>query len=150
MRFLGRALPRCCLRPTGVMALLMLIAVGCAASRGDVSGKVTYKGKALVFGTVQLQAADKTLKQANIENDGSYSIPGVPLGEARVAVSSINPQSSDTQPLVRGERGATTPPKAPPPVAGWFPIPSDYGDINKSRLTYTVKKGPNTYDIELK
>jgi hypothetical protein len=132
------------------MALLMLVAVGCAAGRGDVSGKVTYKGKALVFGTVQLQAADKTLKQANIEKDGSYSIPGVPLGEARIAVSSANPQGPDFQPLVRGERQPTTPSKAPPPVAGWFPIPSDYGDINKSRLTYTVKKGPNTYDIDLK
>jgi hypothetical protein len=132
------------------MALLMLIAVGCAASRGDVSGKVTYKGKALVFGTVQLQAADKTLKQANIESDGSYTIPGVPLGEARVAVVSTNPQSSDFQPLVRGDRQPTMPPKASPSVAGWFPIPSDYGDINKSRLTYTVKKGPNTYDIDLK
>jgi hypothetical protein len=68
-------------------------------------------------------------------------------------VSSTNPQSPDFQPLVRGERGEkqpTTPPKAPSPVAGWFPIPSDYGDINKSRLTYTVKKGPNTYDIDLK
>jgi len=136
-----------------MMALLMLVAVGCAAGRGDVSGKVTYKGKALVSGTVQLEAADKTLMQANIGNDGSYSIPGVPLGEAHIAVSSTNPQGPDSQPLVRGERGdrqPTTPPKAQPAVAGWFPIPSEYGDINKARLTYTVKKGPNTYDIELK
>jgi hypothetical protein len=139
-----------------MMALLMLVAVGCAAGRGDVSGKVTFRGKALVSGTVQLQAADKTLKQANIENDGSYSILGVPLGEAHLAVSSTNPQGPESQPLARGERGErgdrqpTTPPKAAAPAAGWFPIPSDYGDINKSRLTYTVKKGPNTYDIELK
>lgn len=155
MRSPGRALLRCCLRPSGVMALLMLAAGGCAAGRGDVSGKVTYKGKALVLGTVQLQAADKTLLQANIGNDGSYSIPGVPVGEARFAVSSTNPQGPDSQPLARGERGErgerqATPPKAAPPVAGWFPIPSEYGDINKSRLAYTVKKGPNTYDIDLK
>jgi hypothetical protein len=152
MRSLCSGLPRCCLRPAGVMALVMLAAVGCAAGRGDVSGKVTYKGKALVSGTVQLEAADKTLMQANIGNDGSYSIPGVPLGEARVAVSSTNPQGPDSQPLVRGERGDRQPttPKAAPPVAGWFPISSEYGDINKSRLTYTVKKGPNTYDIDLK
>jgi hypothetical protein len=152
MRSLGRVLLRYRLRPSGVIALLLLVAGGCAAGHGDVSGKVTYKGKALVLGTVQLQAADKTLLQANIGSDGSYSIPGVPLGEARVAVSSTNPQSADSQPLVRGERGERQPttPKAPPPVAGWFPIPAEYGDLNKSRLTYTVKKGPNTYDIDLK
>jgi hypothetical protein len=129
-----------------VFSLLMLIAVGCAG-RGDVSGKVTYKGKALVFGTVQLEAADKSFKQANIESDGSYSIPGVPVGEARVAVSSANPKSSDFQPLVRE---GSPPPRPRPEVHGWFPIPSEYQDINKSPLTYTIKRGPNTYDIELK
>jgi hypothetical protein len=110
-----------------------------------VSGKVSYKGKALVWGTVQLEAADKTFKQANIESDGSYSIPGVPVGEARVAVSSVNPQSSDFQPLHAG-------PKFQPakPITGWFPIPSEYQDINKAKMTYTVKSGSNTYDIDLK
>jgi hypothetical protein len=146
MRSRCSALVRCCLRPAGVIALLMLVVVGCAG-RGDVSGKVSYKGKALVFGTVQLEAADKTFHQANIESDGSYSIPGVPVGEARVAVSSANPQSSRFQPLVRGER---PPPPPRPPVPGWFPIPEQYEDINKSRLTYSVKSGANTYDIDLK
>ncbi len=143
MRSLCSARVRCCARPSGVIALLLLVVVGCAG-RGDISGKVTYKGKALVWGTVQIEAADKTFKQANIE-DGSYSIPGVPVGEARVAVSSTNPQSSDFQPLHAGPRFQ---PKTP--IKGWFPIPSEYQDINKSPLTYTVIRGPNTYDIELK
>jgi hypothetical protein len=62
MRFLGRALVSGWVRPSGVIALLALV-VGCAG-RGDVSGRVTYKGKALVFGTVQMAAADKTFKWA--------------------------------------------------------------------------------------
>jgi hypothetical protein len=127
-----------------VLSVLTLVAVGCAG-RGDVSGKVTYKGKALVFGTVQMEAADKTFKQVNIESDGSFAIPGVPVGEARIAVSSANPHSSDFQPLHAGPR--FQPAK---PVTGWFPIPSEYQDINKSPLTYTVNRGLNTYDIELK
>jgi hypothetical protein len=142
MRSLGSALVRAWAAPFVVIALLTLV-VGCAG-RGDISGKVTYKGKALVFGTVQMEAADKTFKQANIEPDGSFSIPGVPVGEAHVAVSSANPQSSDFVPLHAGPRLKA---KA---VTGWFPIPGEYADLTKSPLTYTVKRGPNTYDIELK
>src|SRR5215467_3007456 len=108
--------------PGVTMAFLTLAAVGCAG-RGDVSGKVSYKGKPLVFGTVQLEASDKTIKQANIEKDGSYSIPGVPVGEAKVAVSSLNPQSSDFQQL---QREGQPPPKPRPKVVGWFPIPPEY------------------------
>src|SRR5438067_873531 len=122
---------RAYVRPAGVIPFLALLIVGCAGY-GDVSGKVTYKGKALVFGTVQLEASDKTLKQANIESDGSYSSAGVPVGEARVAVSSANPQSSDFQPLVRE---GMPPPKPRPAIPGWFPIPAQYQDINKSPLT---------------
>ena len=144
MRFLCSASVHRLYRPASVLSVLTLVAVGCAG-RGDVSGKVSYKGKALVWGTVQLEAADKTFKQANIESDGSYSIPGVPVGEARVAVASENPQSSAFMPLHAG-------PKFQPakPITGWFPIPSDYQDINKAKMTYTVNRGPNTYDIDLK
>ena len=133
--------------PATALALLTLAALGCGG-RGDVSGKVSYQGKLLVFGTVQIEASDKTIKQANIEQDGSYSIPGVPVGEAKVAVSSINPQSSDFQPLHRGEN--LPPPKPRPKLPGWFPIPTDYQDLSKPKLTYTVERGQNKYDIDLK
>jgi hypothetical protein len=136
MRSMGSAL---------ASALLTLV-VGCGGT-GDVSGKVTYKGKSLVFGTVQFEASDKTLKQGNIEKDGSYSIQGVPVGEAKVAVNSPNPKSGDFQPLQREGRPAP-PPR--PEIPGWFPIPADYQDLSKPRLTYTIKSGQNPIDIELK
>jgi hypothetical protein len=132
-------------RPPVALALLTLAAVGCG--RGDVAGKVTYQGKPLVFGTVQFEASDKTIKQANIEQDGSYSIPGVPIGEAKVAVSSDNPQGGAFQPLARE---GMPPPPPPPKVDGWFAIPPEYQDLSKPKLTYTVKRGQNTYDIDLK
>src|SRR5215813_2690773 len=133
-------------RPGVALAFLTLAAVGCGG-RGDVSGKVTYNGKPLVFGTVQFEASDKTFKQGNIEQDGSYSIPGVPVGEAKVAVNSPNPKSGDFQPLQREGR---PPPPPRPQIPGWFPIPTEYQDLSKPRLTYTVKSGPNTFDIQLK
>ena len=133
-------------RTAVALAFLTLAAVGCAG-RGDVSGKVSYKAKTLVFGTVQFEASDGTLKQANIETDGSYSIPGVPVGEAKVAVISDNPKGGAFQPL---QREGQPPPKPLPEVKGWFPIPPEYRDLSKPKLTYTVKSGQNTYDIDLK
>ncbi len=142
MRFLGSALGRGWMRPSGAITLLALV-VGCAG-KGDLSGKVTYKGKALVFGTVQIEAFDKTFKQANIDSDGSYHIPGVPVGEAHLAVSSTNPQSTDFVPLHAGPRLQAK------NITGWFPIPGEYADIIKSPLIYTVQRGLNQHDLELK
>jgi len=128
-----------------VITLLTLI-VGCGRT-GDVSGQVSFKGKPLVCGTVQFEASDKTFKQGIINRDGSYSIDGVPVGEAKVAVNSPNPKSGDFQPLQREGR---PPPPPRPEIPGWFPIPAEYQDLSKPRLTYTIKSGDNTINIELK
>jgi hypothetical protein len=125
---------------------LLMLVVGCGG-KGDVSGQVSYKGKPLVFGTVQIEALDKTFKQGIINRDGSYLIEGVPVGEAKVAVNSPNPKSGDFQPLQREGR---PPPPPRPEIPGWFPIPTEYQDLSKPRLSYTVKTGDNTFNIELK
>jgi hypothetical protein len=132
-------------RPVVAAALVALV-VGCGG-RGDVSGKVTYQGKPLVWGTVQFEGSDGILKQANLKSDGAYSVQGVATGEAKVAVSSINPNSSDFQPRVA--KGRPAPPPRPA-VKGWFPIPEKFDTPHKSGLTYTIKSGANTIDIELK
>jgi hypothetical protein len=140
------AFARSLFRSAAAGALLTAAALGCGG-RGDVSGKVTYKGKPLVWGTVQFEGSDKLIRQGNINSDGTYSIQGVASGEAKVAVSSINPKSSDFQPRQAEGR---PPPKPRPEVKGWFPIPEDYQDLSKPKLSYTVKSGQNTIDIELK
>jgi hypothetical protein len=128
------------------LGLLVLFAVGCAG-RGDVSGTVTFNGKPLVFGTVTFEGSDGSLQYGNIKPDGSYTVNGVALGEAKVAVSSTNPKSSDFQPLQR-EGGPK--PKARPEIKGWFRIPEIYDTPYKSGLTYKINSGANTIDIKLK
>ena len=126
--------------------LLALVAVGCQG-KGDVAGKVTYQGKSVVFGTVQFEGSDGVVRQGNIEKDGSYAVTGVANGEAKVAVSSLNPKSADFTPIQR-EGGAKPPPR--PEISGWFPIPEKYDTPYKSGLTYTIKRGENKIDIDLK
>jgi len=135
-----------CARRAAVAAALLAFVAGCGG-RGDVSGKVTYQGKNLVWGSVQFEGSDGMLKQANIKSDGTYAVQGVATGEAKVAVSSLNPNSSDFQPrVVEGK----APPPPRPKVEGWFPIPDKYDTPHKSGLVYTIKSGPNTIDIDLK
>lgn len=146
MRCVRSPLSRCYGRHAAAVALLALVALGCGG-RGDVSGKVTYQGKPLVSGTVQFEASDKSFKQVTIKEDGSYSLQGLSVGEAHVAVNSPNPNGGDFQPLVREGQ---PPPPPRPVVHGWFPIPPDYQDLSKPKLSYPIKSGPNVIDIELK
>jgi hypothetical protein len=125
---------------------LLALAAGCQG-KGDVSGTVTYEGRPLVFGTVLFEGSDGGLRQSNIGTDGSYTVRGVATGEAKVAVSSLNPNSSDFIAIQR-EGGKKPPPR--PEVRGWFPIPKKYDAPYTSGLTYPIKRGENKIDIELK
>ena len=67
-------------------ALLLTLAclpAGCAPSTTTASGKVSYQGKPVVWGSVTLVAADGTVHQAGIEPDGSYKVPNVPVGTSQ-------------------------------------------------------------------
>jgi hypothetical protein len=64
----------------------------------------------------------------------------------KAAVSSRNPKSSDFIPIQR--EGAPKPPPRPD-FPGWFPIPSKYDAPYTSGLTYSIKRGENSIDIEL-
>jgi hypothetical protein len=137
------ALVRFGVRVAGI-ALLTLAVVGCQR-RGDVSGKVTYKDKPVVFGTVLIQGRDG-LRQGNIAPDGSYTVRDVAAGEVRVAVSSPNPKGIQLYP----NKNPNYPQDPYPDVPGWFPIPQQYEKVETSGLTYTIRGGTNTINIELK
>jgi hypothetical protein len=128
------------------MGLVMLSLIGCGG-QGDVSGTVSFQGKPLVFGTVQFEASDGSLKQGNIKEDGTYAVSGIPIGPAKAAVNSPNPNGGDRQPLIR-EGQAPPPPR--PEIPGWFPIPEEYQNLSKPQLSFPIKGGRNKIDIELK
>jgi hypothetical protein len=137
-----------------ILLLLALLTTGCLRRKGELSGQVSYQGKPLTSGSVVVVGEDNMPLRAAIGADGRYTVVGVPIGEVRVAVHSPNPsrrvsakdpkQKRPPRPGVR-----PVPPPEPPPPPGWFPIPTRYGDLDKSELRTTVKAGPNSYDIPL-
>lgn len=147
-------------RTTAAAAVLCaaLTAVGCGGT-ADVSGKVTYKGKPVVYGTVVLVGPDGIPKSGAIQPDGTYRVSGVAVGTARVAVTSPKPPGSEPPPARKAQgRDATdedkpppepAPPASPEVIKNWVALPEKYGDPGKSEITVTVKSGQPA-DIELK
>jgi hypothetical protein len=92
--------------------------VGCGASVGDVSGKVTYKGNPLKGGIVTLinDEAKKSFT-GTINEDGTFSLTKVTTGDYKVLVD-----TESLKPQVGGGSGG--PPMGMPPGA-----PGAGGDI---------------------
>lgn len=130
-----------------VAAFVLALLSGCnGVKTGDVSGKVTYKGKPLAFGSVIFlnQAAATEPVVGTISPDGTYTVHNVVAGEAQVGVVSPDPN----RPMeLRGDQ-KPLPPAASPKL--WFPIPERYSYPVTSGLSYSVSPGPNAFDINLK
>src|SRR5262245_27934228 len=145
------------------LALLGAALPGCART-GSLSGKVSYKGKTLAYGAVTVIGSDGIPVTGNIGLDGTYEIPALPTGPAKVGVVSPDPVV-EAEKLAKWQRKGggrptkvdkrkgkkeDTPPLAnPPDRSKWFAIPDRYGVPESSGLTLTVKGGPNTHDIDL-
>jgi hypothetical protein len=141
-------------------ALFLLLASGCGGGTTDVSGKVTFQGKPVVYGTVVMIGSDGIPKNGPIQPDGSYHISGVKTGPVKVAVSSPPPPGV-TPPAAKGrdrqmDEGK---PEAPPAMAAgpvnpdvvkhWFVLPEKFGDPAKSGVSVDVAAG-QPVTIELK
>jgi hypothetical protein len=123
--------------------LFLSCAGGCGPSRGTVSGKVTYKGKPVVWGTVTVVASDNMSYAGAITSEGAYAIPNVPHGPVKFCVTSPNPDAkkrpAETLPKHGGDDlPGADPAGALPPTGSWFPIPEKYADFQQSGLIGTV------------
>jgi hypothetical protein len=142
----------------GLFAGSIALLSGCGGGVGDVSGKVTFKGKPVVYGSVGFVGSDGVPKTAKISPDGSYAVKDVRAGEAKITVTSELPAKTarsaevppdwpkEVPPPDKGEAGETIDPEV---AKKWFPISPDLGDINKTKLRFQVKRGAQTYDIQL-
>jgi hypothetical protein len=125
----------------------VLVTVGCAGGT-DVSGKVTFQGKPVVYGTVVLIGSDGIPRSGAIQPDGSFQVKGAKLGKAKVAVSSPPPPGAAKggRPKVGREAEDRAPADAGEPVnpelaKNWVQLPDKYADATKSELTAEIKAG---------
>lgn len=141
------------IRPVILMAALAL--AGCGGGETDVSGKVSYKGKPVVYGTVLLLDGTGAPKSGVIQPDGTFRVSGVRPGAVKVAVSSPRPPGAEPPRKQAGGRDdddkppPNVTPASPEVIKSWFALPDKYGDPNKSELTADVKAGqPLDFDLK--
>jgi hypothetical protein len=152
------------LTPTGVYRLVggvaafgLLLVVVAALTFGrpkaTLNGRVTYKGKPVVWGSVILVDERGYATAGRIEPDGTYTVDGASPATVNVAVISQDPlyQHHATQLKITRERLSLK--KRPPmPVDRklWFPLPKQYEDPKTSGLSLPLKRGNNEFNIELR
>jgi hypothetical protein len=148
---------------TGTL-LLSLLVCGCNNSgmgpQGQVSGKVIYNGKPLPGGQVTFLTAKGYTFNSVIDPEGNYKLQA-PVGEAKIVVDNRMLLKSNEPPKLdlRHPPGITPPPgvkqddagaSSAPAIAGTYvALPKKYSSPDASGLTYTVKSGTQTYDIDL-
>jgi hypothetical protein len=116
-----------------------------------VSGKVSYQGRTVTHGSVTFVSSDRHARSGVILPDGSYTVEDVHPGEVKVAVASRDPNKGTSilrggKPPNRNKSDRVSEARA----TGWFPLPRDFEDPEKSGLGCTIGTGTISHDIELR
>jgi hypothetical protein len=135
----------------GLALLSALAALGCGGGKAaKVTGKVTYRGKALTMGSVVLVSEDgKTSARGAIQPDGTYTIDKAPVGKVQAAVSNPPPPGArGGQPLGGAPNDEETK-QARAVASQYVPTPEKYNDPKTSGLSFDIPSGGRTLDIDL-
>jgi len=123
---------------------LALVQVGCGGGNtGTVSGSVTAGGEPIAFGSIGFITPEGWAGSAPIR-DGKYSLTEIPPGPAKITVLAVPPPPAMAPPPTPGA-SPSQPTKLPP----FRPIPELYSDASKTPLTYEVKAGDQTHDVDV-
>ncbi len=134
---------------TLLFPLICLAQFGCGGPfTGTVEGQVSYKGGALPGGIITFVHPDGRIGQTQIEPDGRYTVEDAPGGDVTVTVATKKPISGMGGMMMpkamRSEKGETQ-----YPAGKYVKIPARWGDAATSGLSFTVKRGTQTYDITI-
>jgi hypothetical protein len=149
-----------------LIAMVLLALVGCSREwpTSEVQGVVTYKGEPVPLGMITFMAADDSGRADTASiMDGNYTLPRAPVGNVTIQISGSGGTVAGASPanakrkLTKGQiklaesmgakigsNSSETQPKRPP-----FKLPTKYANASTSGLTYEVRPGDQTYDIDL-
>jgi hypothetical protein len=137
--------------------VFLVLLGGCGDRAATLSGNVTYQGRTVTSGSVIVVNADGTAKSGVIEPDGTYTVEGVKLGRVKIGVFSPDPAHARSILKADENRAKTvrrTAKKARPAgkaaAGGWFPLPHNLGDPDKSGLACDVTESHIQHDIDMK
>jgi hypothetical protein len=130
-------------------AALAVALSGCGGP-ATVNGKVIYQGRPVLSGSVIVLNADGTAEEGVIQPDGTYSVEGVNRGRVRIGV--LSPDPAHARSILKPGVNQANHPRPDPKAAraGWFPLPRNLGDPEKSGLTCEVSASRVKHDIEMK
>ena len=130
----------------GVAIVLVGAGMTGGVRKTEVTGKVTYKGKPVVYGAVILVSADgQTAAAGPIQPDGTYTVTGMKPGEVRVGVISRDPAVQQRQHNLRWAK-ITRPVeqaslKAKVDRKKWVSLPPKYEEPETSGVSFILKGG---------
>jgi hypothetical protein len=139
-----RSVPSKLWGPLGA-TFLVVLAAGCGPGKGNVSGKVYLDGKEVPGGYVNFfpEGENATARSSPIAADGSYAVSGVPLGKARISVQGVF--GSEQLHNMKTPQGLDMPRSNRQTIY----VPTKYSTVEQSGLTFEVKPGSQSYDIQL-
>jgi hypothetical protein len=137
-----------------------LLLAGCNQSAlppgptGTVQGKVTYNGNPVPDGSTVMFLHEETSLPATCEvaADGTYTLSMAGEGEVLAGTYSVSVSPPDSGEIseatdMEAYKAAMEGGGAPEATA---PFPEKYYAVETSGLSFEVKEGPNTIDVELK
>lgn len=127
-----------------------LAVIGCGAGKGDVTGKVTFKGEPLKGGYVSfVSEGGGPSFTGTINDDGTYLVPNVQAGKYKVCVDTESLKSSSGQGgpgMPPGAKGPGGPPGAKGPggyaPTSYTPTGGTTDNLAKAAETGKIKAGP--------
>ena len=141
-----------------LLGLASLAVVGCARPTGTVQGKVQMGDQTIVSGRVTFVVGTEQ-QHAIIQRDGSYQAREVPVGTAKVLVSSPQPRPGNMGRMDPAAREKMSPEQRKQmeerqkqeqeALDKWVEIPRRYSDPRGTPLTLDVKAGENQFPIHI-
>src|SRR5438128_2416907 len=132
-----------------IPAVLLAALTGCGSGTATVSGKIAYQGRPVLSGCVTIVNVDGTASSGVIQPDGTYTVEGVKRGHVKIGVVCPDPLHARST-LKTGPNSKDLHARTAPGTNGWYPLPPDLGDPEKSGLECDVNGSQVAHDIEMK
>jgi hypothetical protein len=137
------------------VAAVVVAASGCGQSYTDVTGKVSYRDRPVVYGTVSIIGPDQMTYYGTIQLDGTFTVPKVPVGPVKLGVYSPDPYFEPPVPpavkarIEEARRASGEKERPKPPKGQWVRLPPKYADPLSSGLVADVGSQPEPIHLRL-